>query len=365
MVKKVCILTSVHKWNDIRIFKKQAVSLAKAGFDVKYVVPTQNKGIVKGVEIISVDIPKSRLKRILKTTYLVYKEAKKINADFYHFHDPELIFYGKLLSMQGKNVIYDSHEDVPADILDKEWIKSSFLRKLVSVLYNIIEKSLSRSFFAVVSVSDNITNKFSNKKRITLSNVPLKAEFSGIGSRSSDRLEKKVVYAGGLTSVRNIKQMIMASSVFEENGIELHLFGDFDDENYKNECMKLSEWNNINYHGLKPAEEVYAFMQSCALGLVLFKDIPNHAFAIPNKAYEYMASGIPLLMSELPFWKQHFGEAAYFVNPENPTEIANKILEIFSNYNDAEKKAMDNKVLVENTMNWEEESKKLIKLYNS
>ena len=56
MVKKVCILSSVHKWNDIRIFKKQAVSLAKSGFEVTYVVPTQEKGLVKGVDIIPVAI---------------------------------------------------------------------------------------------------------------------------------------------------------------------------------------------------------------------------------------------------------------------------------------------------------------------
>jgi len=67
-----------------------------------------------------------------KTVSDVYKKAKEINADIYHFHDPELMIVGYLLSkVQGKRVIYDVHEDVPRQIMSKTWIPKS-LRFMIS-----------------------------------------------------------------------------------------------------------------------------------------------------------------------------------------------------------------------------------------
>jgi len=365
MSTKVCILTSVHRWNDIRIFRKQAKSLVKAGYQVHLVVPTDESGVKDGVMLNPVVVPSGRLKRILLTTYKVYKEAKKTNAEIYHFHDPELIFYAKLLSLQGKKVIYDSHEDVPADILDKEWISNRYVRKAVSKLYGFVEKKLAKSFDGVISVSYNITNKFTNANKATIANVPLREEFKNVENSGASKVGKRVVYAGGLTEARNIKQIVQSAGYIKDKEIEIHLFGEFDNEAYKNECQSLQEWGNVKYWGLKSTEEVYGFMQTCSLGLVMFKDIANHAFAIPNKAYEYMAAGIPLLISDLNFWKEHFEKMAYFVDPENPSAIALGIEAVFENSLESNNIAAKNKELVASKMNWAEESKKLINLYKS
>jgi len=101
---KIAHLTSVHARYDIRIFHKECVSLAKAGYDVTLVV-ADGKGDEEknGVTIVGVgQKPKSRIKRMILTVTKVYKAAKRKDADVYHFHDPELLPVGWLLQRKGK-----------------------------------------------------------------------------------------------------------------------------------------------------------------------------------------------------------------------------------------------------------------------
>ena len=127
---KVCHMTSAHTQEDIRIFHKECVSLAQAGYET-YLVSSGTKYEKNGVHMIGIGEPEqSRRKRMTQYTRKVYKAAKEVDADVYHFHDPELLPYGLKLKKNGKKVIFDSHEDVSAQIKDKTWIPKP-IRKIL------------------------------------------------------------------------------------------------------------------------------------------------------------------------------------------------------------------------------------------
>ena len=56
---------------------------------------------------------------MLFTAKDIYKKALEIDADIYHFHDPELLPYGLKLKKKGKSVIFDSHENYSEQIKEK------------------------------------------------------------------------------------------------------------------------------------------------------------------------------------------------------------------------------------------------------
>ncbi len=136
---KVCHFTSVHEADDIRIYHKECTSLSEEGFEVYLVAPIAYSYLNNDVKVIIVELDNScRINRFLRSTRKIYQKALEIDADIYHFHDPELIPYGLKLLKKGKKVIYDVHEDVPRQILGKYWI-NPFLRKIISYMFEKYE----------------------------------------------------------------------------------------------------------------------------------------------------------------------------------------------------------------------------------
>ena len=88
------------------------------------------------------------------------KPENKGNLDLLSFFMIlELLLYGVVLSLSGKEVVYDSHEDFPRAILGKDWIPH-WLRKFSSVCSELVENACVGKFSAVVGSTPWITKRF-------------------------------------------------------------------------------------------------------------------------------------------------------------------------------------------------------------
>lgn len=67
-MKKICILTSVHPAFDVRIFYKEARTLARAGYDVTLIAQHDKNEIVDGVKVIALPKAKNRFFRVFFLT---------------------------------------------------------------------------------------------------------------------------------------------------------------------------------------------------------------------------------------------------------------------------------------------------------
>ena len=157
----ICHLSSAHADGDVRIFHKECVSLAEAGYDVSLVVTNATSRNEDGVNIISFPrAQNARFKRMTKTVFQVYREAKKINSDAYHFHDPELMIIGVLLAITGKKVSYDVHEDVPKQILDKKWLGPKWLRHIISLTFRLFQWFCCLFYYHIFTATPEIAKTF-------------------------------------------------------------------------------------------------------------------------------------------------------------------------------------------------------------
>jgi glycosyltransferase involved in cell wall biosynthesis len=143
------------------------------------------------------------------------------------------------------------------------------------------------------------------------------------------------------------------------------LAGSFDSEKLRNETMKLSGWSRVEYLGqVKRAELASALRRSFA-GLVVFHPETNHLHAQPNKLYEYMSAGLPLVVSDFPLWRELVEGigCGICVDPLNPQAIAEAISFLDRNRDCAKAMGARGLSAVTREFNWEREQAGLIHLY--
>jgi glycosyltransferase involved in cell wall biosynthesis len=240
---KVCHFTSVHPVDDIRIFHKECVSLAEAGFDVYLVATNGENDIHKGVKVVSTNSKKrGRLGRMVFTSREVYHKALEIDADIYHFHDPELLRFANRLKRKGKIVVYDAHEDLPRQIMAKDWIPL-FMRKFVSKYVEWSENLAVKNLSVVVAATPHIENRFRKvtAKTVAICNYPILSEFDY--QLNPNRFKNEICYVGGISEMRGIRQLMDALDRLPD--VTLNLAGLFANESLKDQITALKAWKRV------------------------------------------------------------------------------------------------------------------------
>lgn len=366
---KVCILTSAHSPFDDRIFHKEAKTLAHAGYNVSLIAQHDKEEIVDGVEIIPLSRPSNRFERMTKVVWKLFRLALNKKADIYHFHEPELIPMAFILKMLGKKVVYDVHELVFYSFENKTWLKSKILKKSCQYGYLLAEKIAMKVFDNLILAEDDYENyykktnrKFSNYTIVR--NFPVLPLIDSIPAPTPAGTEKPVIiYTGGISEIRGIGEIIQAMEIIGDKA-ELWLLGKWTSEEFRIHCQSLEGWKHTKYLGFFPLNEVYEHMKKAAIGASILYPIKNYLTSLPVKAYEYMACSLPMVMSDFPCWQQTFGECALFADPCSPEDIADRIMYLLDNPDTAKQLAGRGRQLIVDQYNWENESEKLLRLYD-
>jgi glycosyltransferase involved in cell wall biosynthesis len=364
MKTKVCHISTVHSLKDDRIFFKECQSLVQKNYDVYLVIPAHESHNLNGVNIRAIPEAKGRFSRMFVAQWNALRSAMQTKAGLFHFHDPELMFLGVVLRLLGKKVVYDVHEDLPKQVLYKPWIKPAFLRKLLSGLIWIFEQLSCTFFQGIVAVTDDIARKYNADKTIILRNLPILKLTEDLPDAGGNKATKTVfVYAGGLTKIRGIKEICQAVGRVH-NQAELWLIGAWESAEYRQECLYAGSETYIKYLGYMPMPDVYRHIAQADVGIALLYPIKNYLTSLPVKAFEYMAKGKAILMSDFDYWKKIFAGAAVFADVHRVDDIAGKMRLLIDNPELRVQLGNKGRQRVAEELNWEKEVEKLFSLYD-
>lgn len=362
---KVCHMTSVHPPEDVRIFLKECVSLAKAGYDV-YLVEQGDSYEKNGVHIIGVGTPPDgRIARMTSFAKKVYQAALRVDADIYHFHDPELLPYGVKLQKLGKKVIFDSHEHTAEAILEKTWLPAP-VRKSVYRWYRHYQAVNCKKLESIITVSPHIVAYFKqfNPNTVLVANYPMWDEKHPV----SDFSEKRLVFAGGVTEQWMHENILHALAQIPE--CRYTLCG-LSDDAYVNRLKALPGWAQTDFLGKIPHKEVAIQMSRCTAGLALLRpgrntDWQNGTMG-NTKIFEEMAAGLPVICTDFVLWKEFVNRyhCGICVNPENVDEIAEAIRYLLEHPEEARQMGRNGRRAIKEEFNWDVEEQRLLALYAS
>jgi glycosyltransferase involved in cell wall biosynthesis len=123
----------------------------------------------------------------------------------------------------------------------------------------------------------------------------------------------------------------------------------------------------VNALGFLSRQEVKTLLAESMAGIVTFLPVPNHIDAQPNKMFEYMSAGLPVIGSHFPLWKEIIegNNCGICVDPNQPEEIGKAIQYIFDHPKEAENMGINGIKAIEEKYNWRAEEQKLISTYQS
>ena len=357
---KVCHMTSVHSPEDGRIFRKECTSLANAGYDT-YLIQQGDSYEKNGVHIIGFGKPESsRIKRMLASSRKVYKKALSVDADIYHFHDPELLRIGLKLKKKGKKVVFDSHEDTGAFIMEKDYIPL-FIRKAVSKIYRKYERSICKRLDGVICVSPDVESYFSglNKNCEVITNYPIVED----AFTEPDYGSKKLFFAGMLIPLWHHHNIIDA--IKDIDGANYTVCG-MSDKDYLSSLSKMSGWEKVRYLGRVDFDTVKSEMNGSAIGIcILGESLIGGSFG-NTKLFEEMMAGLPVVCSDYTNWKTIIedNECGICVPPDDTKAIHDAIKKLIDNKELAREMGLNGRRLSETKYNWKSQEVRLLSFYD-
>jgi glycosyltransferase involved in cell wall biosynthesis len=329
--QKIAVISTVHETYDTRIFYKQIASL-RASYDIVYFSPALGTPEHDWI----VPLPKSRSKfGRLRTQLALIGKLRHYGADLYLLHDPELLPLGIVLKCLGKKVVWDMHEDTYNDIRTKTYLKP-ITRSIVASIYKLFQRVSYKLFDGFILAEDGYSSYFEQPARFcVVHNYPLLDRLNRYNQVVKN--QGTIVYIGSIAANRGVFQLLDLVARLQRDfpSITLHLIGPFSDDNLelsvRRYIRELRIDDNVQIRGSMKNIDAYPELAKCMVGLALLLPEPNFTKSLPTKMFEYMALGLPVVVSNFPLWesivKHHNAGAA--VDPfdtESACEVVRRFL---------------------------------------
>lgn len=363
-MKRVVHATTVHPRDDVRILRKECVSLARAGYEVVLLVGDGlGEAHVEGVRIVDVGVqPAGRLARMRTQPKRAWQALERLAPALVQVHDPELLGLAARAAACGIAAVYDAHEDVPRQMLTKQWIPAP-MRPPLSALFERYENRQVRRISAVIGATPYIAERFAGvaARSVAVCNYPLPDELAP--ACSALPRERMVCYVGGLMRTRGLLQMVRAVALLP--GVRLVLCGRFEDETFERELRAEPGWAQVDWRGQVGREAVRDVMARACAGLVTLLPMPSYLDALPIKMFEYMSAALPVVASDFPLWRGivESSGCGICVDPADPQAVAGALRRLLDDPQAARACGEAGRAAVRATYNWPSAERVLLALY--
>jgi glycosyltransferase involved in cell wall biosynthesis len=198
-------------------------------------------------------------------------------------------------------LVYDAHELYP---------EISTLSRREAGVWSLVERCLARRATSIVTVCESIAIEIESRNGVPRPLVVLNCPDApppapAAASLLRDRCglpddERVVLYQGGFAPNRGLETIIEAARLLEQGTIVLMGWGQIEEE-LRHQIHREGLGERVLITAPVPREEVVAYAVGADIGLIPYEPVGlNNTFTTPNKLFDYMAAGLPVVASRLP-----------------------------------------------------------------
>ena len=273
------------------------------------------------------NLPSILYRLVFFTAFVV--ALRRLRPDVVHAHDAAMLAPGWAgARAAGAQLVYDSHEyAVGVPYRERTW----------AALVSTLEHLFVPRCVLVITVSEGIAERL--QKRYRLSRRPLvvrnlpdprayDADFQAADLRAELGLPAEaelVLHLGAAALDRGCEALVRA--VARMRGVHLLFLGT--DRAYAAQlgqlAAELGVSERVHFREPVPVGQILAYACQASVGVSLLEDTcENHRLALPNKVFEYLAAGVPVVASDLPELRRTLADRpqAVLVDPTDEVAIA-------------------------------------------
>jgi len=379
-----------------RRVEREAESLINEGYNVYLLCRGYGKENIHGINVKRVDTPLyyfysfyGFLTNFSQSFWLkhINEAVNEIKPNAIHIHDLSYA-YPAFVVAEEKNipVILDLHDNIIFQLTEKLWKDWSIkLNPLSYWIYNIKrwkkhQQRLIKKAFHVISVNDESRKYYIKETGISPEDISVVMNVDDPDYLNSFPIDNDVIekyknrfvvsYIGSMGIHRGIDVMIKALPIIKKKLPEIFfLVVGPKDKKYVAKLKKLinslSLSNHVKFKGYVHFGKVPSYIKASQIGIIPHKKGGLGDKALPNKLFQYMALGIPVITSNAAPLKRIINEtkAGLIFETDNHKDLAEKVIYMSENGSIAQKMGDQGIYWTKKRYNWKIESRKLIQIY--
>jgi glycosyltransferase involved in cell wall biosynthesis len=369
-MSRICLVGAGQPAHAMRLYHRYAWTLARAGHDVELIAhgdggPDPAPFRITDLGPMGASTLRWRAWSRVHRCQQAYRLARRNPADLYVFFSPELIPWAiRLRRRSGAPVIFDCREDFIGYARQRAGIPEILRGPIATVIARALR--LAARHVDVVTVADDGTGeqfRSFGAEVVTVYNFPRLELFPAATADTMARREFDLVYHGTMPRY-NLRQILAIDTALLALGREArwYLFGSSPELGWFDEQLRSrGAAERFVVGGRIPHDHVFAEVQRARIGLIPLPRLPKFLNNIPQKLFEYMALGLPVVLSDLPP-SRPFVEgsgAGVLVDPDDPAAYARAIVQLLDDPEACAAMGRRGRELVEDRWNWESEARKL------
>ncbi|WP_414578357.1 glycosyltransferase [Anabaena sp. CCY 9402-a] len=300
----------------------------------------------------------------------IIAKALEFDADVYHIHDLPCLKAG-WYAAKARNVplIYDAHE---------LYYAQSVLPRKLQKQYFALEKKYIKYPQVVITVNsfiaDLMAKRYQIKKPQVIMNCTEKPKNFSL-EQARQKLQEKgniptnykiILYQGWISAERNIETIVEGVKWFpKDTCLAIIGYG-----NYESTLREIAKQQGVAdkvfFLGQVPSDEMLNYSAGADVGVIPYQAIDdNHLYCSPNKFFEYVLAGVPIIAEDLPFFRL-MNEKYGMVETTNmgSPEALGKLISDLINDTSRLYSLRENCYHASQELNWVKESEKLLTIYN-